>query len=117
MAALPRPIESHEVAGRVTREAAAATGLAAGTPVVGGMFDIDAVADRRRASSTRARWAGHRRHVGHQRGRDARSRIIDKRLLHETLFAVPGLWLTIDGSATSATNLEWFVTQLLRRRT
>jgi L-xylulokinase len=28
-----------------------------------------------------------------------------------TLFAEPGLFLTIEGSATSATNLEWFVSQ------
>ena len=40
-----------------------------------------------------------------------REPIVDKRLFMTTLFAVPGLWLTIDGSATSATNLEWFVAQ------
>jgi L-xylulokinase len=28
-----------------------------------------------------------------------------------TLFAIPGLYLTIEGSATSAANLEWFVNQ------
>ena len=42
--ALPEPIESHDIAGWVTREAAATTGLAEGTPVAGGMFDIDAAA-------------------------------------------------------------------------
>ena len=33
---------SEDICGTVTAEAAAATGLAAGTPVAGGMFDIDA---------------------------------------------------------------------------
>ncbi len=38
-AILPRVYESHEVTGHITREAAAATGLAEGTPVVGGGGD------------------------------------------------------------------------------
>ena len=43
--------------------------------------------------------------------------IIDKRLYSLSLYAVPDMWLTIEASATSATNLEWFVTQLLLRGT
>jgi L-xylulokinase len=39
--ALPTPVESFEVAGKVTPQAAEATGLVAGTPVVGGIFDIE----------------------------------------------------------------------------
>ena len=35
---------SAELCGKVTREAAAATGLREGTPVAGGLFDIDACA-------------------------------------------------------------------------
>ena len=38
---MPRIIASEECGGYVTAEAAAATGLAEGTPVVGGFFDID----------------------------------------------------------------------------
>lgn len=37
--AIPRRVRSHEILGRVTPEAAQATGLAAGTPVVGGAAD------------------------------------------------------------------------------
>jgi len=37
--------------------------------------------------------------------------IVDPSLFMTTLFADPGLFLTIEGSATSATNLEWFVNQ------
>mgnify|MGYP000867645533 FL=1 len=42
--ALPPLRLSTDVCGRITEEAAALTGLKAGTPVVGGMFDIDACA-------------------------------------------------------------------------
>jgi L-xylulokinase len=35
--------------------------------------------------------------------------IIDKRIYICSLYAVPGLWLTSESSPTSATNLEWFV--------
>ncbi len=43
-AAVPRRSVSHAILGRVTAEAAAATGLAAGTPVVGGAADMIASA-------------------------------------------------------------------------
>ncbi len=42
--ALPPVRKSYEIAGRITQEAEARTGLPAGTPVVSGMFDIDACA-------------------------------------------------------------------------
>ncbi|MEZ4768571.1 MAG: FGGY-family carbohydrate kinase [Caldilineales bacterium] len=105
--ALPEPIESHAIAGHVTREAAAATGLAEGTPVVGGMFDIDAsaigagVIDEGMLCIIAGTWSINEVVT--------RQPLVDKRILMCTLFAVPGLWLTTDSSATSATNLEWFV--------
>ena len=40
----PRLIKSTDIAGRVTSKVAKSTGLQEGTPVVGGMFDIDACA-------------------------------------------------------------------------
>ena len=42
--ALPRPVRGREITGHVTPKAARLTGLAAGTPVAGGLFDIDAAA-------------------------------------------------------------------------
>lgn len=42
--ALPQRVESHEIQGHVTAKAAAATGLAEGTPVVGGAADMIASA-------------------------------------------------------------------------
>jgi L-xylulokinase len=109
MAALPRPIWSHEIAGLVTPEAAEATGLAPGTPVVGGLFDVDAaplasgIIDEGILGLVSGTWG-----INEVVTREA---LIDERLFMTTLFTIPGMWLTIDGSATSATNLEWFVTQ------
>jgi xylulokinase len=42
--AMPRKVASHEILGRVTGEAAAQTGLAEGTPVIGGAADLIASA-------------------------------------------------------------------------
>ena len=47
--ALPPLRHSSEIIGQVTAAVAQETGLAAGTPVVGGLFDVD-------ASSTRPAW-------------------------------------------------------------
>jgi L-xylulokinase len=105
--ALAAPIESHAVAGRVTREAAAMTGLVEGTPVVGGMFDIDAsavgagVIDEGMLCVIAGTWSINEVVT--------REPLLDDRLFMCNLFTVPGLWLVSDCSATSATNLEWFV--------
>ena len=105
--ALPQPVWGHEVAGHVTPEAARLTGLAAGTPVTGGLFDIDAAAIGSGVISdgvlciVAGTWS-----INEVVTNDP---IIDKRLFLSSLFAVPGMWLTLEGSATSATNLEWFV--------
>ncbi|MDD3828722.1 MAG: carbohydrate kinase [Anaerolineae bacterium] len=106
--ALPEPIESHDIAGRVTREAAAVTGLAEGTPVAGGMFDIDAAAvgagviDEGMLSIVAGTWSINQLVL--------RQPVVDSRIFMFTIFAVPGLWLATESSATSATNLEWFIT-------
>ncbi len=107
--ALPVPIESHDIAGRVNREAAALTGLSEGTPVAGGMFDIDAAAvgagviDEEMLCLIAGTWSINEVIT--------RQPLIDESLFMCTLFAVPGLWLVTEASATSATNLEWFVTR------
>jgi L-xylulokinase len=106
--ALPRLVYSHEIAGRVTPEAAAATGLAAGTPVVGGMFDVDAgplacgTIEEGQLCIIAGTWAINEV--------VSRTPIMDKRLFMCNFFTMPGLWLISECSPTSATNLEWFVT-------
>jgi L-xylulokinase len=107
--ALPPLKQSSEIAGRVTASAAQETGLKAGTPVVGGLFDVDASAigagtiNVNQACLVMGSWSINEVIT--------KEPIVDPRLFMTTLFASPGLFLTIEGSATSATNLEWFVNQ------
>jgi L-xylulokinase len=106
-AAMPRPVWGHEIAGEVTPEAARQTGLAAGTPVTGGLFDIDAAAIGAGVISDgilcliAGTWS-----INQVITSDP---IVDKRLFLCSLYAVPGMWLTLEASPASATNLEWFV--------
>ena len=107
--ALPPLKQSFEAVGQVTAVAAQETGLAAGTPVVGGLFDVDASAigsgavNVDQACLVMGSWS-----INEVITRDP---IVDPGLFMTTLFAEPGRFLTIEGSATSATNLEWFVNQ------
>ncbi len=107
--ALPPLKQSFDVCGRVTPSAAQITGLKVGTPVVGGVFDVDASAigagaiNENQACLVMGSWS-----INEVITRDP---IVDPDLFMTTLFADPGLFLTIEGSATSATNLEWFVNQ------
>ncbi|MEO8354494.1 MAG: FGGY-family carbohydrate kinase [Chloroflexota bacterium] len=107
--ALPPLKHSSEVIGQVTSAAARETGLAVGTPVVGGLFDVDASAigagaiNVNQACIVMGSWSINEVITEEP--------IVDAGLFMTTLFATPGLFLTIEGSATSATNLEWFVNQ------
>jgi L-xylulokinase len=107
--ALPTLMNSFEIAGRVTPDAARATGLAIGTPVVGGLFDVDASAlgagvyRPGQVCIIAGTWS-----INEIVTSDP---ILDPALFMTSIFTVPDLWLTLEASATSATNLEWFVTQ------
>jgi len=107
--ALPPLKHSSEIAGRVARSAAEDTGLAVGTPVVGGLFDVDAsaigsgVIHANQACLVMGSWSINEVITEEP--------IVDPDLFMTTIFAGPDLFLTIEGSATSATNLEWFVNQ------
>jgi len=107
--ALPPLKHSSEICGQVTSAAAQETGLAVGTPVVAGMFDVDASAigagavNLNQACLVMGSWS-----INEVITKDP---IVDPGLFMTTLFAIPGLYLTIEGSATSATNLEWFINQ------
>jgi L-xylulokinase len=105
--AMPRPVWGHEIAGTVTPEAARQTGLAAGTPVSGGLFDIDAAAIGSGVIGEgilcliAGTWSINQVITGEP--------IVDRRLFLCSLYTVPGMWLTLEASPASATNLEWFV--------
>lgn len=107
--ALPPLCYSSEIAGKVTAAAAEETGLGVGTPVVGGLFDVDAsaigsgVVNASLACLVMGSWS-----INEIITRDP---IVDPTIFMTTIFADADWFITIEGSATSATNLEWFVNQ------
>jgi L-xylulokinase len=109
---LPPLVRSGDVCGEVTPAAAAETGLAAGTPVAGGLFDIDACAlasglvDDAPLCMVGGTW-GNNQYV-------SRTPVVDEDVFMTTCYAIPGYFLMLEGSATSASNLEWFVSELLQ---
>ncbi len=108
---LPPIIKTADIAGAVTADAAAQTGLKEGTPVAGGMFDIDAcglasgIIDERQMSLVAGTW-GNNQYI-------AKEPLIDKDLFMTSCYSMPGWFLMLEGSPTSASNLEWFVTEFL----
>jgi L-xylulokinase len=90
----------------VSPEAAAACGLRAGTPVAGGMFDIDAcavamdVTDERNLCVIAGTW-GINEYI-------SRSPVLDGSIMMNSLFCLPGYYLVEESSPTSAGNNEWF---------
>lgn len=107
--ALPRLVSSSEIIGAITNKAAAETGLAVNTPVIAGLFDVDAgalgsgVIESGQANIIAGTWSINQV--------VSSKCIVDPNVFMTTVFAIPDLWLSIEASATSATNLEWFVTQ------
>lgn len=111
-ALLPPLHQPSSVAGAVTPEAAAATGLAAGTPVVAGYFDVVAS-----ALGSGAAGAGAASIVA---GSWSINQVFsDAPVRDERVFMVaawrPGGFLNMENSATSAANLEWYVRTLVER--
>ena len=111
-AKLPDLLRPTDVAGRVTAEAAVATGLAEGTPVVGGLFDVVASAlgsgavAAGQASIIVGTWSINQV--------IAREVVADPRIFMTSLFG-DGRVMAIESSATSAANLEWYVRELIER--
>lgn len=104
---LPPLRQTHDICGKVTAEAAALTGLAEGTPVAGGMFDIDAcglasgIVDKRQMSLVAGTW-GNNQYI-------SKEPLVDAELFMTSCYSIPGWYLMLEGSPTSASNLEWFV--------
>ncbi len=101
-----------DIAGRVTAEAEAATGLAEGTPVVAGLFDVVAnalgsgVVDEGQASIIAGTWSINQV--------VARRPIVDRRVFMVSAFEADRV-VAIESSATSAANLEWYVREFVDR--
>ena len=96
----------------MTAEAAAATGLAKGTPVIAGYFDVVASAlgsgavGAGAASIVVGSWSIN------QVFSDAP--VSDDRVFMVAAFG-PGRFVNMENSATSAANLEWYVREMVER--
>ena len=109
---LPSLIDPTEIAGTVTAAAAAQTGLAEGTPVVGGYFDVVAsalgsgVVASGAASIIAGTWSINQ-FVSSEP-------VVDRALLMVSAFG-PDRYMNMDNSATSASHLEWYVREFVER--
>jgi L-xylulokinase len=102
---------SAEICGYVTKAAAEQTGLKEGTPVAGGLFDIDAcgiatgMTTAEKLCLVVGTWSINQ-YI-------SPTPIVSKSIFMTSLYCIPGYWLVLEGSPTSASNLEWFVTEFL----
>nr|WP_321241296.1 FGGY-family carbohydrate kinase [uncultured Tolumonas sp.] len=108
--ALPPVIGSAQLAGRITAQAAEKTGLLAGTPVYGGLFDVVSTAlcaglnDEETLNAVMGTWSvtsGVTDHIDYRQN-DA---FVYGR------YAEAGKYIVHAASPTSAGNLEWFIKQ------
>ena len=108
---LPPLCKSAEICGYITKEAAKNTGLREGTPVAGGMFDIDACALGVNAASEdklcviAGTWS-----INEYIRREP---VSDKSVAMNSIFCDPDYYLIEESSPTSASNYEWFIRTLL----
>ena len=111
-ALLPEIVQPTDVVGTVTRVAADATGLAEGTPVVAGLFDVVAS-----ALGSGAEAPGEASIIA---GSWSINQVISETpLQHPDIFMVaafaPDRFMGLEASATSAVNLEWYVQEVLEQ--
>ena len=108
---LPRVVESTELTGAISKEAAGKTGLAAGTPVVGGAGDQAAsavgngIVDSGLVSCTIGTSGVVFSHLD-EVGYDPRGRV------HTFCHAVPGKWHVMGVTQGAGLSLQWFRNQL-----
>ncbi len=109
--ALPPVKGSTESCGGITAAVAAATGLAEGTPVAGGMFDIDACAiamdivDDKNICVIAGTWSINQ-YI-------SRTPVLDRSIMMNSRYCLDEYYLIEECSPTSAGNLEWYVDTFL----
>lgn len=98
---------SCDLCGHVTEAAARETGLLPGTPVAGGMFDVDACAIASAVTrpgqvcTITGTWSINECIADHP--------VTGTEVAMNSLYAIPGYYLLEESSATSAGNLEWAI--------
>ncbi len=107
----PPAIRPEDIAGTISSAVAAETGLAEGTPVAGGLFDIVAssiasgVVDPSTICVVGGTWSINEFIT--------REPLVSRELSMNSIYCIPDYYLVSEASPTSASNLEWFVTNLL----
>lgn len=102
---------STECCGTVTAEVAQLTGLCAGTPVSGGVFDISAssvacgIHSLNKLAIVTGTWSINEYVTD--------SPVIDRDLFMTSIYPIEGKWLITEASPTSASNLEWFINNFM----
>lgn len=108
---LPPLCQSNDICGYITEEAAKQTGLTPGTPVAGGMFDIDAcaiavdAAKEDRLCMIAGTWSINE-YI-------RKNPVTDGSVELNSIFCMPDYYLIEESSPTSAGNNEWFIQTLL----
>lgn len=111
---MPPIVRSTERAGSVSRETAEQTGLVEGTAVYGGAFDIDACGlaagcvDPSSMVMVGGTW-GNNQYITPEP-------LCSSEVFMVSRYAIDGFYLVLEGSATSAANLEWFIDQVLHEQ-
>ncbi|MGL4593155.1 MAG: FGGY-family carbohydrate kinase [Thermoguttaceae bacterium] len=106
---MPPLKKSADICGAITADAARKTGLTEGTPVAGGMFDIDAcglavgMTDETRFCMVAGTW-GNNQFI-------SKTPVVDRDMFMTSCYSIDDYYLMLEGSATSASNLEWFVSR------
>ena len=107
-------INSAELAGTVTRQAAEESGLMEGTPVFGGFFDVvgaalaSGVSQKDKLSAVAGTWT-------------ISTRVFDEIVPSDypyvwSKYCIPGTYFVHEGSPTSASNLAWFTRHFFNQR-
>jgi len=111
---LPPLKYSSESCGKITREAARQSGLAEGTSVAGGMFDIDAcaiamaVTEPEQLCTITGTWSINEF--------IAPAPITGTAIARNSLYAIPGWYLIEESSATGVGNLEWLIQNMFENQ-
>lgn len=109
--ALPPLVKSVQMCGTISKEAAALTTLVEGTPVAGGMFDIDACAiamditNEDHVAVIAGTWSINE-YISKQP-------VLDRSVMMNSLYCIDDYYLVEESSPTSASNHAWFVDTFL----
>lgn len=109
--ALPPLKNSTDFCGGISKQASEETGLKEGTPVAGGMFDIDACAiamditNEDKICVIAGTWSINE-YI-------SKNPVLNKSVMMNSLYCIPGYYLIEECSPTSASNYEWFIEMFL----